>query len=122
MHCSTTALVTVFNIEVDAFHTYFVGYTEILVHNTCERGVGEQGWQGDKTWRDNVRTVGNGGTITSLKGGIPTQKQDVASIHQAGGIITRIEGPHAYPNPHTYPHIDYHIKTIKGTLRILRLE
>ena len=27
--------VTVYNFEVEGFHTYYVGDTEVLVHNTC---------------------------------------------------------------------------------------
>ena len=62
-----------------------------------------------------------GGTITELKGGIPTKEVGVRLIQQAGGIIDRIEGAHRFPNPHTFPHINYRIieTGIKGTLKIL---
>lgn len=84
------------------------------------RGVGGKGWEGDLTWRNNVNTVSNGGTITSLNGGVPTQEQATRLINQAGGTITRIEGPHSFPNPHTFAHINYVTKTgAKGTIKIL---
>ncbi len=113
--------VTVYNFQVEDFHTYFV--YGILVHNMCpEKGVGNKGWQGDQTWRENVNTVAEGGTITELKGGVPTQSQGIRLINQAGGEVIRIEGAHNPPNPHTYPHINYVVNKIKGTLRILQLE
>ena len=111
--------ITVYNFEVEDFHTYHVGSASVLVHNKCNKGVGDRGWEGDATWRHNVNTVGNGGTIEQLRGGIPTQSQGVKLIEQAGGSILRIEGPHQFPNPHTYDHINYLVRGIKGTLRIL---
>ena len=50
--------ITVYNFEVADFHTYYVGENNgVLVHNTCgpSRGVGNKGWVGDKTWRENVQ-------------------------------------------------------------------
>ena len=114
--------ITVYNFQVKDFHTYFVTCYGILVHNACQRGVGGKGWQNDKTWRENVNTVAEGGTITELNGGIPTQTQGVQLINQARGQVIRIEGPHQYPNPHTYPHINYVVNDLKSTLRILAFE
>ena len=34
--------ITVYNFEVENFHTYFVGHASILVHNTCQRLTGNQ--------------------------------------------------------------------------------
>ena len=31
-----------YNFEVEDFHTYYVGESEILVHNTCERAACER--------------------------------------------------------------------------------
>ena len=46
--------ITVYNIEVEDFHTYYVGKEVIsafiLVHNSC-KGVGDKGWEGDQTRR-----------------------------------------------------------------------
>ena len=119
------APITVYNFEVEDFHTYYVGDTDgVLVHNTCgknssSKGVGGKGWIGDKTWRKNVSTVGNGGTITSLNGGVPTQSQAIQLITQSGGTILRIEGAHQFPNPHNYPHINYVTENgTKGTIKI----
>ena len=116
--------ITVYNFEVADFHTYYVGKNAVLVHNTCgrnssSRGVGGKGWVGDKTWRENVSTVGNGGTITSLNGGIPTKAQAMQLINQSGGTPLRIEGAHQFPNPHNYTHINYVTSSgVKGTIKI----
>ena len=103
----------------------FVGDSAVLVHNDCgnssDKGVGGKGWVGDKTWRGNVNTVSQGGTITALNGGIPTESQAIQLINQAGGNILRIEGPHMFPNPHDFAHINYLTSTgTKGTIRILK--
>ena len=117
------APVDVFNFQVEGFHTYYVAQIGVLVHNACEapraRGVGGKGWVGDKTWRENVATVGDGGTITSLNGGIPTQQQGELLINQSGGHVVRVDPAHKFPNPHNYPHINYVTSTgYKGTLII----
>ena len=115
---------TVYNFEVADFHTYYVGKSAVLVHNTCggkssSRGVGGKGWVGDKTWRENVSTVGKGGTITSLNGGVPSKVQAMQLINQSGGTALRIEGAHQFPNPHNYSHINYVTSTgVKGTIKI----
>lgn len=117
--------VKVYNFEVEDFHTYYVGFSGILVHNTCSststKGVGGKGWVGDKTWRKNVSTMGRGGTIMSLNGGIPTKDQAISLINQSGGTVLRIEGSHLFPNPHNYSHINY-VTDIgkKGTIRIIK--
>ena len=114
--------IPVFNFEVEDFHTYYVGAGCVLVHNQCQRGVGGKGWEGDSTWKQNVKTVQNGGTITSLKGGIPNRNQGVKLIAQAGGKVLRIEAAHLPPNPHNYPHINYLTRGIRSALRITELE
>ena len=81
-------------------------------------GCWGRGWRGDKTWRANVNTVRNGGTITELIGAIPTQVIGEQLIYEAGGAVVRIEDAHDYPNPHVYPHINYTVDNRKGTLRI----
>ena len=117
--------ITVYNFEVEDFHTYYVGQSAVLVHNTCgenssSRGVGGKGWVGDKAWRENVSTVGKGGTITSLNGGVPSKAQAMQLINQSGGTALRIEGAHQFPNPHNYSHINYVTSTgVKGTIKIL---
>ncbi len=113
--------ITVYNFEVEDFHTYYVGINGILVHNTCcQRGVGGKGWVGDKTWRGNVKTIDGGGTITSLDGGIPTVGEATSLIKEAAGTVLRVEGGHLPPNPHTFSHINYLTKNgVKGTIQIL---
>ena len=123
-HVILESPLTVYNFEVAEFHTYYVGKCEILVHNTCggspSRGVGGKGWVGDKTWRENVSTVGNGGTITSLNGGVPTKAEAMQLINQSGGTALRVESGHEFPNPHNFYHINYTTSTgTKGTIKIL---
>ena len=115
--------VKVYNFEVEGFHTYFVGNSSVLVHNMCkkspEKGVGGKGWVGDKTWRENVSVVDQGGTITSLNGGVPSESQAIQLIKEAGGTYLRSEFAHSFPNPHTFSHINYITSTgIKGTIKI----
>lgn len=99
--------IAVYNFEVEDFHTYYVGIETILVHNSClQRGVGGKGWMGDKTWRENLRTIDSGGTITSLNGGVPTLSEAKELINQIGGTILRVEQGHAFPNPHNFRHIN----------------
>ena len=118
--------ITVYNFEVSDFHTYYVGKSAVLVHNTCggnssSRGAGGKGWVGDRTWRENVSTVGKGGTITSLNGGVPSKAQAMQLIDQSGGTALRIEGAHQFPNPHNYSHINYVTSTgVKGTIKIFK--
>lgn len=82
--------------------------TIFLVHNSClQRGVGGKGWMGDKTWRENLRTIDSGGTITSLNGGVPTLSEAKELINQTGGTILHVEQGHAFPNPHNFRHINY---------------
>jgi uncharacterized protein RhaS with RHS repeats len=77
------------------------------------------GWSGTKIWKDLVDKVNQGGTITELSGKIATKDEAIKLIEEGGGKITRIEGPHIPPNPHTYPHINYTNSVgIKGTIKI----
>jgi hypothetical protein len=112
--------IKVYNFEVEDFHTYYVGNSNVLVHNYCgERGVGGKGWVGDKTWKQNVKTVANGGTIKNLNGVIPTTTEAQKLIIKGGGVVNRIEGPHPWPNPHNFPHINYTTANgLKGTIQI----
>ena len=81
------------------------------------------GWSGSAAYRAVVAVVRGGGTIEELGGVVPTQSQAVQLIIDAGGTIQRIEGPHAPPNPHVFPHINYTTPSgWKGTLRILEVE
>ena len=83
------------------------------------RGVGGKGWRGDKTWKQNVRTISEGGTIYDLNGQVPTQQEAIDLIEEAGGTVKRIEGPHNAPNPHNFNHINYTTPGgEKGTIRI----
>ena len=85
-----------------------------------QRGVGEHGWRGDQTWRADVNTVRNGGTIESFNGRIPTKQQAIDMINEAGGRVVRIEAPHSAPNPHTFHHINFTTACgARGTIRIL---
>ena len=101
--------VTVYNFQVEDYHTYFVANTGILVHNSCERGVGGKGWKGDRKWRENVETVRNGGDILELNGGIPSGAEARELITQAGGTVGAYHDAHAVGgvSTHVYNHIHY---------------
>ena len=114
--------VKVYNFSVADCHTYYVTDSGVLVYNACERGVGGKGWEGDRTWRQNVSRVREGGTITDFEGKVPTLEQGRRLIIQAGGNIVRTEGAHPLPNPHTYDHINYMVNGLKGTLKILSVK
>ena len=86
---------------------------------TPTRGVEGKGWRGDQTWRNDVSTVRNGGTINDLNGRIPTRSEAIDLIKESGGRVTRIEGPHNAPNPHNFHHINYTTQSgARGTIRI----
>lgn len=85
------------------------------------KGIGGKGWRGDKTWKSNVNTVRNGGTIEEVNGTIATQQEAIDLINASGGKIVRIEEAHPEGglSPHTYPHINYETSSgVKGAIRI----
>ena len=89
--------------------------------SSSKKGVGGKGWRGDRSWRDAVRRVEQGGTIEDLNGTVPTLQEGMDLIDEAGGKVIRVEGPHESPNPHTFDHINYETATgQRGTLRIQR--
>ena len=117
-HRQSEVLIDPFDAFYD-YHTYYVADSGVLVHNDCDHGVGGKGWVGDKTWRENVARVRNGGTISSFNVGIPTEAQARHLISQSGGSLIRVEPGHQPPNPHTYRHINYVTSNgTKGTIRI----
>ena len=84
-----------------------------------QRGVGGKGWRGDKTWKGNVKEVGEGGTIKDLNGQVPTEQEAKDLIKESGGKVNRVEDAHDYPNPHNYHHINYTTASgAKGTIKI----
>jgi hypothetical protein len=81
------------------------------------------GWNGSQSYRSVVSAVDEGGTIRGLNGVIPSRAQGVQLIEDAGGSVLRIEGPHAYPNPHDFTHInDLTNGGQRGTIEIAGLE
>ena len=84
-----------------------------------QKGIGGNGWRGDKIWKGNVNTVKSGGTIENLNGKVPTQQEAIDLIKESGGKVNRIEGPHEAPNPHNFDHINYTTpEGKKGTIKI----
>ncbi len=84
-----------------------------------QKGIGGKGWRGDKTWRENVKTVSEGGNIESINGIIPTEQEAIDLIEAAGGTYLRTENGHASPNPHYYRHVNYLTADgKKGAIRI----
>ena len=113
--------VTVYNFNVSDYHTYYVT-GGVLVHNACERGVGGKGWKGDSTWRENVRTVENGGDILELNGGIPTATQASQLILESGGTVGAYHNAHPVGgiSTHTYDHIHYVTYTgIRSAIQVI---
>jgi hypothetical protein len=116
------APVTVYNFQVKDYHTYYVANTGVLVHNTCQRGVGGKGWQGDSTWRENVKTVGEGGDVYELNGGVPTGNQARTLIEQSGGFVGNYHSAHAPGgvSTHLYNHIHYLTATrIRSAIHVI---
>jgi RHS repeat-associated protein len=118
-----------FNLTVKVAHTYYVGRSQSLVHNTCEKPPKPVrtpwGWTGSASWRAAVRIVAGAYrtartfTLESVEGVVPTEQQALALIKEAGGENIRVEGGHEPPNPHSYPHINYTLPGgIRGTVRI----
>ena len=117
--------IQIYNFEVADWHTYYVSDEEVLVHNKCgvdtanKKGLGGKGWRGDKTWRDSVDKVRDGGTILDFNGQIPTEQEAIDLITESGGTVVRVDGPHMPPNPHEYNHINYVTASgKKGTIKI----
>jgi len=59
---------TVYNFEVEDFHTYYVGENSILVHNTCDRivNVTKQSskiWNGLKNGKNRIKISGSGNKL-----------------------------------------------------------
>jgi hypothetical protein len=85
-----------------------------------QRGIGGKGWRGDRDWRAALRAVESGGTIRDFNGTRATQQEAIDLIQQAGGRVDRIDPPHAAPNPHDFPHINYTTPSGgRGTIEIL---
>ena len=80
------------------------------------------GWNSTQAWKDLAKIVRTGGTITELAGKIPSKIEAIRLIRETGGTIQRIEGPHSFPNPHTYDHVNYTTSSgAKGTIKIQEL-
>ena len=67
--------------------------------------------------------VNQGGTLREAAGIVPNQARGVHLRCDAGGQVLRVEGPHAPPNPHQFPHINYTTSSgLRGALEILGLD
>lgn len=85
----------------------------------CER-FPKLGWQGTKPYKDALKKIRQGGQKVDL-GFIPTEEQARQLLEDAGVDLEKIrpELPHASPNPHDYPHINYPTPSGgKGTIQI----
>jgi RHS repeat-associated protein len=97
------------------------GSTAVLVHNNglCLTPWGRTGSQ---SYNAAVNAVREGGTIESVAGTVATETQATQLIEDPGGTIPRgADEGHLPPNPHTYPHINYWIGKVRGTVRITGL-
>jgi len=76
------------------------------------------GWRGSKPYRDALKKIQQGGPKVDL-GFIPTKQEAEMLLEDAKATDLRPEDPHASPNPHDYPHINYTTPSCsKGTIPI----
>ena len=119
VHGGTSAYRGVENAQKDLYA--FFSSRKGVETPTPERGIGGKGWRGDKLWKENVKTVEQGGDIEKINGTIVTQKEAETLIKEAGGTPLRAEPAHkeGFNSRHRYPHINYTTATgKKGTIRI----
>jgi len=91
-------------------------------NSKCVRGVGGKGWRGDQTWKQNVKTVADGGDVRELNGGTPTIDEAKALIAEARGVYHNFHPAHPVGgvSTHTYNHIHYLTQTgIRSTIEVL---
>jgi RHS repeat-associated protein len=93
-----------------------------MASEDCPTKYPKLGWSGTKPYFDALNKLRQGGPRVDL-GFIPTQQQALQLLQDAGVDLNspelRIEGPHAPPNPHDYPHINYPTPSGgKGTIQI----
>jgi hypothetical protein len=68
-----------------------------------------------------VKEVQKPGTKTTIKGQVPSEKEAIDLINEAGGKVQRIEPAHGpgSVSSHDYPHINYTTPSgEKATIRI----
>jgi pretoxin HINT domain-containing protein len=84
---------TVFNLEVDQLHTYFVGVGGVLVHNNCEREARMLSQFGAMSTRALQRYAGElRGVIDNYKDMIANPGNRGDGFLSAGTIATLVEG------------------------------
>ena len=83
--------VAVYNFEVAEFHTYYVGDTEVLVHNSC-RGEAVR-----KAWKNEVENVKNGGNgVTRIW--TEAEKAELLARGKVSGYVGHhIKSVHKFP-------------------------
>jgi RHS repeat-associated protein len=78
------------------------------------------GWSGQASFKAAAKELQKGGTIRDIGGRIPTEKQAELLLREAKCTPLRIEGPHPYPNPHGFWHINYSTPSgARGTIQIV---
>lgn len=65
------------------------------------------GWEGAAAHRGVLTQLGRAGDHLELGGIVPTRAEAERLIHQAGGVIERIERAHRSGRGHGFPHINY---------------
>lgn len=71
---------TTYNFEVAGFHTYYVGNTSLLVHNSCRGEAVKKAWKAEA---DNVRNGGSGITRTWTA----SQQNELLSTGKVSGFV-----------------------------------
>jgi hypothetical protein len=73
-------------------------------------------------WTGPNATIDVQGLIQKIPAEAATQQEAVDLINE-GGSVTRVDPPHAAPNPHNFPHINYYTSSgTKGTIEIIPLK
>ena len=87
VHGGTSAYRGVENAQKDLYA--FFSSRKGVETPTPERGIGGKGWRGDKLWKENVKSVEQGGDIEKINGTIVTQDEAETLIKEAGGTPLR---------------------------------
>lgn len=81
---SYASRVTVYNLEVAEFHTYFVGESQLLVHNTCSTVV--------KSWKEWDKERPNGYQINHLNQDAVYGRRGKGNIKYEDGLAIPLQG------------------------------
>ena len=85
---------TTYNFEVADFHTYFVGESEVLVHNTCSEDIVGSKHNEFKPTQDEIRLKDVDRYVNDIKAGKTLEPIEVYDVPGRGKFIA--DGHHRY--------------------------